>query len=640
MRDDKQTKDCREDLNKRLLHLRVSRHTCERFVNHGRGAESAVQASISDTRRKSAGRHFGAVKMDVAPGRVWALRNAICAIALAAAAPHPAAAQQAARAPQPDLGRTEKYFENLEREQTRAKPPTPLPSAAAPAVSGDTRPMFRLKGVTVEGATALPADAIATAYRPYLAKTVSQADLTAIAVRISDLYRAAGYHLSRAIVPPQDVTGGRIRIRVIEGRIVDIVLKGERAAQFGVRPLLAPIAAESPSRRATLERQLLMANDLPGVRITDAALEEIGATSGRFRLIVSVKTWEVFTALGLDNRGSDAIGPWQSYFATSFNSLLVGGDTLGVNLSTVPNTPQELGFGRLFYNAPIGNDGARIGFVGAYGEQRPGDYRSAIDTVDRAGTFDVRGSIVAIRSREQTLWLSAAAGVGEFYEDTIFGPSYRDHIRAIYATADYQLHDWLNGWNYWTVTARQGLPILGASDRDDLLLSRADGSATFSKLVAFYTRYQPLYDIWSIKLSFAGQLASTALLASEEFYLGAPFGRGFWGAEVSGDNGIGGSFELRFDQALKNGFLKGYQLYGYVDRTEAWNFHSNGEALSLTLTGIGVRLYLPYDLQLGIEGAVPLEYHIPEPQPHEARAFFSISKVFKFCPGSFQMRCS
>ncbi len=559
---------------------------------------------------------------------------------LPATAPHPASAQQAARSPQPNLGRTERYFDILEGEQTRAKKPAPLPGGVSPAVGGDTRPMFRLAGVAVEGATALPRDAIAATYQAYLGKTVSLADLATIASRISDLYRAAGYHLSRAIVPPQDVKDGRIRIRVIEGRIVDIVVNGERTAQFGLRAMLDPIAADSPSRRATLERALLLVNDLPGVRIADTAIEEIGTGSGRFRLIVTTVTWQNYTALGLDNRGTDAIGPLQSYFASSFNSSLVGGDTLGVNLSTIPDTPIELGFGRLFYNAPVGNDGARLGFVGSYGEQRPGDDRAAIDTVDRSGTFDLRGSIVPLRSRDQTLWLSAAFGIGEFYEDTMFGPNYRDHIRAASLTADYQLHDWLNGWNYWTVTARQGVPILGASEKDDPLLSRSDGSGTFSKLALFYTRYQPLSDIWSVKLSFAGQLVSTALLASEEFYLGTPFGRGFWGAEISGDNGVGGSIELRFDQVLKSDFLKGYQLYGYVDRTEAWNFHSNGEGLSLTLAGAGVRLYLPYDLQLGIEGAVPLEYHIPDQQPHDPRAFFSVSKIFKFCPGSLQMRCS
>src|SRR5262249_39697573 len=150
---------------------------------------------------------------------------------------------------------------------------------------------------------------------------------------------------------------------------------------------------------------------------------------------------------------------------------LIAGDTVGINVSTVPNMLQELAFGRLFYYAPIGTDGARIGAVAAYGLQKPGDIRSIIDTRDRSATFDLRGSIVPLRTRDASLWLTGGFGVTEAYEDDIFGPDYRDHIRAVYLTADYQLHDRLDGWNYLTVTARQGLPILGASTPTDPLIS-------------------------------------------------------------------------------------------------------------------------------------------------------------------------
>jgi hemolysin activation/secretion protein len=385
---------------------------------------------------------------------------------------------------------------------------------------------------------------------------------------------------------------------------------------------------------------LLLVNDIPGIRIADTAIEEIGTGSGRFRLTVDLESWRNYTSVSLDDRGTAAIGPLQSFFSSSFNSYIVSGDTFGVNVSTTPSKPDELGFSRLFYNAPVGIDGARVGFVASYGLERPGDERAAIDTRDQSQSYELRGSIVPIRTRDASLWLTVAAGAGEFDEWTMFGTNYHDHIRTVSLTADYQMHDWLDGWNYWTVGARQGLPILGASERGDPFLSRDDASGTFSKLSIYYTRYQPLSDIWSVKMSFAGQLVSSPLLAAEEFYLGSPFGRGWWGEETGGDNGVGGSLELRFDQKLDHSFLKGYQLYGYIDRTVAWNFHSDGEVLSLTLTGVGARFYLPEDLQAGVELAVPLEYHLPDEQPRDLRAFFYVSKVFKFCPGSAQMHCS
>ena len=135
--------------------------------------------------------------------------------------------------------------------------PLRVPSLARPEVTADKKPLFVLHAISITGASVVPHDRLVTTYQPYLGKKVSQADLAAIAQAISDLYREAGFHLSRAIVPPQDIADGRVHIHVIEGSITEIELKGAGAEQFGVRPMLSPVLAEHPSRLATLERQLL-----------------------------------------------------------------------------------------------------------------------------------------------------------------------------------------------------------------------------------------------------------------------------------------------------------------------------------------------------------------------------------------------
>ena len=252
----------------------------------------------------------------------------------------PAKAQQASQ-PGYDPVQTEKRFERQQSEQAPAgRPRLPTAQFARPEGQADTKPMFVLRHVSITGATAIPHDRLATAYQPYLGKKVSQADLTAMAAAVSDVYRAAGFHLSRAIIPPQDIADGRLRLQVIEGSITEVALKGEGAEQFGVRPMLDAVMAERPSRLATLERQLLLINGRPGVRIDDTGLEEIGTASGRFRLIVYLKTWHVFTSFGVDNLGSSSVGPWQSYATAAFNSYLAPGDSLVVNLSTTPGDPR------------------------------------------------------------------------------------------------------------------------------------------------------------------------------------------------------------------------------------------------------------------------------------------------------------
>ena len=541
-----------------------------------------------------------------------------------------------------DPRQTEKRFDDLQFGQPQAtRHALRMPTLARPAATADNKPLFVLRGVTITGARSMSNDQIAASYQSYLGKQVSQSDLASIAAQIGDLYRGAGFQLSRAIVPPQDIPNGVVRIEVIEGSITEVTLKGDGAEQFGIRPLLDPVLAEHPSRLATIERQMLLIDGRPGVRIVDTALEEIGGASGRFRLVVVLKTWHVYTSFGFDNLGSSSVGPWQSYATAAFNSYMLPGDSLALNLSTTPNDPRELAFGRLSYDVPVGTDGARIGASALYSEVRPGDERRLSNDTTRTEAYELRGSIVPLQSQRTSLTLTAAAGFSNASERDVSGPIYDDHIRTLSLTSDYRLQDNYGGNNFLTVTYRQGLDIFGASHFGDDLLSRNGASANFSVLDVWFTRYQTLSDAWSLKLSAAGQTASGPLFTSQQFYLGgAAFGRGYGSAETSGDNGIAGSFELRFDQRPNLAYLSGYQLYGFVDAGVAWNDgYGLNDGISLTSAGGGVRFFLWDDLRADVGVAFPLSYRAPDNDRRSARLLFSFSNALKLCPERGETRC-
>ena len=563
-----------------------------------------------------------------------------CALVLLATASVPAASQS--HQPRLDPRQTEKKFEAFQVEQQRArKLAIKVPTLAKPETPlADTKPLFKLTGVSLRGGRVISRDMIAETYRSYIGQTVSQADLVAIAGKVSDLYREAGYHLSRAIVPPQDIKNGRIEISVIEGKITEIVLKEEGAEQFSIRALLDPIAAEQVSRLTTLERQLLLVNELPGVRIADTSLEEIGVATGRFRLTVYAKTWRISTALSLDNLGTSALGPLQWYLTSALNSYLVGGDRLGLNVSTNPLDPPEIRFGRLSYDRPIGVDGLRLGALASYSEVWPGDERKQLNTLIQTETYELRGSIVPLLSRTYSLRLTAIAGFSDVSERDALGTKYRDHIRTVGLAADYQQHDGLGGSNYLTVALRQGIDVLGASHRGDGLPSRDDASANFSVLNVAFTRYQKLSDAWSLKIATAGQWTSTPLLTSQQFYVGGTaFGRGYDTGEVGGDKGIAGSLELRFNQVITHNFLKGYQLYGFIDRGVVWNTDDDINDLTLTSVGGGVRLYLSDELQADVAISAPLDYRSLANTSRHPRILFSLSKFFAHCPAMVHIHC-
>ena len=111
------------------------------------------------------------------------IRFALAALLmLAVVVPGPAKAQQASQ-PGFDPRQTERRFDALQSEQAAAAARSGLqmPRVARPEGHADSTPLFVLRKVSLTGARAVRHEEIARAYQPYLGKTVSQADLAAIA---------------------------------------------------------------------------------------------------------------------------------------------------------------------------------------------------------------------------------------------------------------------------------------------------------------------------------------------------------------------------------------------------------------------------------------------------------------------------
>jgi hemolysin activation/secretion protein len=190
------------------------------------------------------------------------------------------------------------------------------------------------------------------------------------------------------------------------------------------------------------------------------------------------------------------------------------------------------------------------------------------------------------------------------------------------------------GWNYFSLSWRQGLAVLGATSADDPFISRIGATPNFSVFGYSYTRLQRLTDVWSIKASIAGQFGSGPLMTSQQFFLGgAAFGPGYY----SGDNGYVASGELRFDQTVTNELIKGYQLYGFIDGGQAWYMHDIKQ--SLASAGVGVRVQLVNDMQASVSFAAPISYTSRTEEFSQYRVLFSISGLIKACPERAQWRC-
>jgi hypothetical protein len=115
--------------------------------------------------------------------------------------------------------------------------------------------------------------------------------------------------LSRAIVPPQNFgrRGAVIRIQVVEGYVDQVIWPVEKLTRYRdfFTDYSARITADRPANVRTLERYLLLANDLPGLKFS-TTLKPSPTHPNASILIVEVKEKMIDTIARIDNRGTRA----------------------------------------------------------------------------------------------------------------------------------------------------------------------------------------------------------------------------------------------------------------------------------------------------------------------------------------------
>ncbi len=122
---------------------------------------------------------------------------------------------------------TEKKL-NLDRD---SRPPVEI-SAAAVNGAGSTLaagPAFLLRQIVIDESAILSPEEIRSVLARYEQKQATIADLNLAVQELNSLYRQKGYATAMAVLPPQQVRDGMVRLRLIEGRVGKIVIAKTRA---------------------------------------------------------------------------------------------------------------------------------------------------------------------------------------------------------------------------------------------------------------------------------------------------------------------------------------------------------------------------------------------------------------------------
>lgn len=527
-----------------------------------------------------------------------------------------------------DPGEIERRIEQL-RPAPKREPPPGI-SRPAPPPAPEAGLSFVLSAVTLEGATVLDPAELGALYAEFLARSVGPADLEEIARRITERYAEAGYFLSRALVPPQEVQGGVLRVRVIEGYIAKVSFEGAARQAALLERYRGRFTEQRPARLGTVERTLLLIDALPGLSVEDiqaAALDEEGA----HELILTLRDRPVSADAFLDNRGTPEVGRSQAWTRVALNSVLGLGEEIHGAVATVPEDTGELRYAELGLAQPLGTTGAVLGLSAAGSAIDAGGELARQETEARSTTAKAELRYPLLLSRRQAAKLRGSFEVRSINEDRFRTSTIDDRVRVLRLQGDYAVQDNLGGTSFLALEASQGLDILGASGPDARRPSRFDADGRFTKLKLDAIRVQEIWGPVSLRLAGQGQLALDPLLSSEEFLLGgSQFGRGFDFGEISGEDGLAGSAEIRFARDRDGSLLSRYEVYGFYDEGHLWNDASpagSGHELLRSLGG-GVRLNLIESVQASLEAAKPLNRDVETTGEREVRVFFSVSASF------------
>lgn len=491
---------------------------------------------------------------------------------------------------------------------------------------------FVLKKVTLIGVMhPLPSN-VAALYQAAIGQRMNFNEVQALANQMESTYRDDGYLLMQVILPPQeiDLDKGEVTFQVIEGQIQNVVFTGEtpQAARSELKRLAVAVEAEDPITYHTIDRFLVLANQLPGIHVTATLVPNKDVVGGS-DLVVNIAQTQASAFINFNNRGTQYIGPTQLAVGASIYDI-VGADALSVSGATIPDNTDQLHYGSISYDVMVGPYATEINPSVTTTQTTPGGSLAPFQMYGTSTKLNLNVNQPLYASTPENLTLQTS-----LYHlnsmNSIFTNQqlYQDQITGLSAGLAYQGVFW-STYNNLNLSATAGLPILGAPNT----LSNpsiANGTTQFVKFDANTSQVRYVTDHTSFVLATSAQVTNKTMVSSEQIgYGGQNFGQAFIPYVISGDNGIMGSLEMRYDLPTKGGFTLLQPLIFYDIGTVSLNQPASGSpnGQSGESAGVGFNIQLIDQVQCGLTLAKPLKITHVTNQSMSWDGFFNITAVF------------
>ena len=499
--------------------------------------------------------------------------------------------------------------------QPAIKMPTKLPEIVVQEKEGqtlrDVGVKFQLKSVTFEGNRVVLTDKLKSLVQKYIGQTIEVRTLTEIANMITAYYESKGYFLSKAYVPPQTIKDGEVLIKIREGRLGDIIIKGNnRYNEEGIRNTLKVVRGEGAIRTNDVERALLLLTDYPGLNVK--ATFAPGDLPGTSDMVIDVKEDRFFNVgVDYDNFGSKFISQNRYGASLNFNNTIAFGDLFSFRGITGDYGPDKLLYGRAEYVIPLGYSGTRMGINYHYMNYKLVKDLEILNAGGESRGVGIWLSHPFYRSRNFN-WFGEVGFDAKDVEQTLLSQTVgKDKVRYARIGTTLQWIDALKGSNTIGIRGYQGLAsVLDGMNQSYTDTIRIKTDVVYTKVEVDFARIQSLPVDLSLLINAFGQFSGNRLPSSEMLSIGgAGTVRGFAESEFSGDSGYYATAELRIPiYGLRNfrwfgsGKTVGETLQlaafydcGEVKITDALASEASRNSIDIQGAGVGLRFtYSPY----------------------------------------------
>ncbi len=514
--------------------------------------------------------------------------------------------QRPAPAPQPDL-----RPQPLPPADELLKSPSPTPPGDE-IKPGEGAVTVVVKQFKVVGSTVFSDAQLQQLLQPFTNRPLTLTELLQARSIVTQLYLDAGYPSSGAYIPPQDPQEGVITIQVIEGRVTEINVTGNRRLQANYIRSRVALGAEAPLNIHRLVERLRLLKLNPLLKNISAELAA-GVQPGTSILMVKVEEAPSLKVdLAGDNYRSPAIGTWEGSGTLKEANLLGWGDRLTVGYIGT----QGSGEVDVNYTLPVSPRDATLSFnVQTVRSRVVEDPFTALDIHSRSQYYSLtyRHPIIQTPTEEFALSLTGAYAqsrsefLGNLLGEAIPFPSFGADANGKVQVATVRFgQEWLKQGKQQVLALRSQFNV-GFVPTDPLITDNApnkqffdwQGQVQWVKLLAPDTL---------LLLRSQLQLTGNSLTSLEQFTLGGwQSVRGYRQDQFFTDNGLQASAELRlplYRAPTVKGLLQGIV---FLDAGTGWNVQQpNPDPNVLVGIGVGLQWLMGDRLTARFDYGIPL----------------------------------